>query len=1294
VRQLSNGIWRKWQDDRTLIPLGWVTIEKDWFLSSSEYTNPSVYTELPDVDTGEPDPAPPERDHPNTEPANPYNSVKTPKGPFRWWQRADNDQIETVLPNVESIEWNRSVESQAAECTLVLGNQNLMANGEVSGRPSNDLGRPGYMTPNRGGDKYVVLKPDGVFDPRRTGGASLIATSLWEHDNNEWYNEIVPNALFRTYEGYAETSDPEKTFEQAKADGDVVLTGVWLANSPTFDSRSRKITIPCQDMTKLLLQTQMYPPFMPADSYPLRLSKYRDETIITPVVESILIDPGSISVPTGEIATNQIRRPATYSSSSSDVHYGGSNHGVYGWYPANAIDENERTFWLSEGYQGATQPYGTVWWEADLNGQSMDSVELTTWGSGFVAYVSLRIDGKWIGSKKIPYSLAVLGNTNAGIKYIAAKKLGRRTENFNAKAKTMFDLGRTYDGVEKVRISFRHLQNSKLGDFPYRAGIREVKFYDTTPLEGGGGGSGYVPPTYENRTTYTTTSNRYPGNYCVDDQTEILTKRGWLHWDEVKIGDESLSINPLTGTSEWSMITEMFVKDYTDLEMVRMEGRRHSSLTTPNHKWLLKSKEGEFSWGTTETLDYKSRIPTSVDRSDTPLVSKYSDEFVELIAWFWTEGSLSDRACIAQSKEVNLPYALRIEKCLYNLYGPPGSMSYGHGKKPCKWRETINNSGVSVYRLCNEVRREFELVAPDRVPTVDFLCSLTKKQLSIFIETSVDADGHRRKDNGVVILTQKDERRIRMFEMACVLAGLTPNTTKMFSKWSTTVRSGDVVCPVLSSQKKVKNPLKVTNELYSGIIWCPTLKHHNWLARRRGTVYFTGNSDYSDIIKQILLWAGWYLLPLRDGSYHRLPSVEQPRPQTTYTTTSPSQTINMSNPVFVNSMPVVTMQATGILKVTNASSAGTPIVQSTVPLPAGTVVNFALETAIGPGGVDYSSSLDPANDWWFMEPGDNTIVFDGTANVMFSFLLVGWKPLQLQYPDVYGNIESTGAYAEAPLPADMFDKRPPIDVINQIRQIVGYFFWIGEEGECHFESPNFYQPGNFDEYGTRTIFIPELNEDTNLFDLSKQLNVDNVRSEIIVSTEEPTENLEATKTTRFKNPVGKDLLRGMVNPVMWINNTFMSLEEQRRMAELISMHIFMSLRQTNATIKANPLLSCNDQVRIIERVTAESSIHYVRSIRSSHNFTTGKYTMTLETNWLGDRENWALRKSGTNQELPKPYRRYVIPDDYETWDRIRVRLNGRYFPERFNINRLKKLNRGQLLESDGYLLKGMELVVG
>ena len=70
--------------------------------------------------------------------------------------------------------------------------------------------------------------------------------------------------------------------------------------------------------------------------------------------------------------------------------------------------------------------------------------------------------------------------------------------------------------------------------------------------------------------------------------------------------------------------------------------------------------------------------------------------------------------------------------------------------------------------------------------------------------------------------------------------------------------------------------MKITRERYEGVVWCPSTKHRNWLARRNGTVYFTGNCD---IVELLALWAGFHmpdksgLMGLREDAGIDSPSV-------------------------------------------------------------------------------------------------------------------------------------------------------------------------------------------------------------------------------------------------------------------------------------------------------------------------------------------------------------------------------------------------------------------------------------
>lgn len=227
-------------------------------------------------------------------------------------------------------------------------------------------------------------------------------------------------------------------------------------------------------------------------------------------------------------------------------------------------------------------------------------------------------------------------------------------------------------------------------------------------------------------------------------------------------------------------------------------------------------------------------------------------------------------------------------------------------------------------------------------------------------------------------------------------------------------------------------------------------------------------------------------------------------------------------------------------------------------------------------------------------------------------------------PAIFGNIESTGAFSNDPIDDSIFDKVSIIDAINALKQIVGYNFWVDDDGAVHFESPNVWSAGNFLDVGLHTDLIPELDEKVQLTQYSIGYTDKSLRSEIIISSSDPTQSLSDTITTRYIPP-NVDQLRGMVKPAMWVNGVFLDPVEQQTMAELISLQSFLAQRQSSASCAANPAIQINDQVRIFERQTSETYIHYVRGVHTEMNLTTGTYNMTLTTHWLGDQNGvWAI----------------------------------------------------------------------
>lgn len=352
--------------------------------------------------------------------------------------------------------------------------------------------------------------------------------------------------------------------------------------------------------------------------------------------------------------------------------------------------------------------------------------------------------------------------------------------------------------------------------------------------------------------------------YCCCEATEVLTPDGWRCHDQIAPGSVVMTLNHETGLSEWQPCSAVNRFEVLDEPMVSVEGNAHSSLTTLEHRWPVMCQrhpardEYEFvrDWTTSEGLRSTHHLVTGAPCGDVPVEATFTDDFVEAVAWFYTEGSIARRyvsaqATIVQSQRANPEKVARIRRVLTGLYGDASTerMSYGRSGMLVEpaWREYEEEQSEKVsFWLNTPATAELLEVAPDKVVSLDFIKALTASQLDLFIETSLAADGHGDT------LAQNDERRLEAFEMACILAGRTPHSyadrTKRALKDGSIAKLMKLVhaskrmrlrIPSPSQSSRSSHPRRTT---YTGTVWCPTTKNGTWLARRNGTVFYTGNS--------------------------------------------------------------------------------------------------------------------------------------------------------------------------------------------------------------------------------------------------------------------------------------------------------------------------------------------------------------------------------------------------------------------------------------------------------------------
>jgi len=153
------------------------------------------------------------------------------------------------------------------------------------------------------------------------------------------------------------------------------------------------------------------------------------------------------------------------------------------------------------------------------------------------------------------------------------------------------------------------------------------------------------------------------------------------------------------------------------------------------------------------------------------------------------------------------------------------------------------------FHLTKAASEIFLDAAPGKVVRPEIFVELTPSQLRLFIETSIDGDGSRATSDGQVCITQKNLEGLRSLEIACALAGI-PTTTKpvvmrgfgkVVDAWRTClVRRSDQIAP--KRLAAMGNGFTILEVPYEGVVWCPSTPNGTFLARRNGTVYWTGNS--------------------------------------------------------------------------------------------------------------------------------------------------------------------------------------------------------------------------------------------------------------------------------------------------------------------------------------------------------------------------------------------------------------------------------------------------------------------
>lgn len=334
---------------------------------------------------------------------------------------------------------------------------------------------------------------------------------------------------------------------------------------------------------------------------------------------------------------------------------------------------------------------------------------------------------------------------------------------------------------------------------------------------------------------------------CFDDQTEVLTNRGFILFKDVLADDLVAQFDQNTGTIEFVTPIRTISRRHEGV-MVGKKSSLVDFMTTPNHDMLVKNrKTGEIKKVLADDLQVRSDI--SMFSAGKGVGKKTSLTTLDKFAIaFQSDGCLSHTYC-ENPPNANIQYY----KNKYDMQPTPGNKSvqfaFKKKRKADRFREMFSDLLVreGTYDYEGEIMTHFYVRDVD--PTIlskdftdvfqasDFSCEAARE----FLEELSNWDGFRAGNGFGYSNTNKSS--IDFVQTLCVLAGYRSTISVADDSRSESYSTCYKVHWYPAKSEITGQALKgIRKDIpYSGMVYCVEMPKGTVVTRRNGRVLITGN---------------------------------------------------------------------------------------------------------------------------------------------------------------------------------------------------------------------------------------------------------------------------------------------------------------------------------------------------------------------------------------------------------------------------------------------------------------------
>jgi hypothetical protein len=329
---------------------------------------------------------------------------------------------------------------------------------------------------------------------------------------------------------------------------------------------------------------------------------------------------------------------------------------------------------------------------------------------------------------------------------------------------------------------------------------------------------------------------------CLDSKTEVLTKRGWITQDMLRENDEVLSFNIKTESCIWTRFSHIIREDFSG-ELNRIKNSHLDILATDKHRFFYKQRSrgkyiGEYSFTPIKNLvlqNYDNREIVCAGnnlKQDFPI----NDVDIQLVAWLLTDGGI-------RGKQVTFYQSKKSRNKIVQLLNSGGYEYKTYIRNRTRIEIDQMPCGKTLpgyeFRISTNSSKKLLQFCPVKHIIPEWVFELSKRQFDLFLEALIDGDGSRK--GKALMFYQHRKEIINQLQTLCVMNGYR-TSIYLYSNRSGSEQYRLNILPKKTSRvfSYKKNSSK---EKYVGVIWDLTVPiYHNFLVRRNGKAYFTGNS--------------------------------------------------------------------------------------------------------------------------------------------------------------------------------------------------------------------------------------------------------------------------------------------------------------------------------------------------------------------------------------------------------------------------------------------------------------------